>query len=84
MMDPEDCSAAGGTRRKAYAISVACSGWGTAAAMNPWTRDVLTDLAAAFKACTGSAVSCHCGERRNVPFTSSQPQQPQLCFVHLI
>ena len=39
---------------------------------------MLTDLAAAFEACTGSAVSCPCGEHCNVPLAISRGQQPQL------
>ena len=52
---------------------VARSGWGAAAAMNPWTRDVLLDLASVHQACTGSAVSCPCGERRSVCSDCSSP-----------
>ncbi|EIE24352.1 hypothetical protein COCSUDRAFT_65860 [Coccomyxa subellipsoidea C-169] len=37
-------------------------GWGSASAMNPWTRDVLTDLAGALHSCNVGVIPCMAGE----------------------
>ncbi|CAL8462081.1 g1612 [Coccomyxa elongata] len=37
-------------------------GWGRAADMNPWTRDVLTDLASALHSCNVGVIPCIAGE----------------------
>jgi len=62
--------------------SALCSGWGEAVAMNPWTRDVLGDLACALYSCGLQPIPCMEGTARtshDLPF-----RPPDMCNLRAL